>query len=238
MPLMPAPIGPHDGTDKNAGARHAATRFVVTRRQDPPHRTFIGTADSLRANAPHIATRHHHALHSMLGGTEGDHACLCQPVQAAEHAGRVTYDARHDRAAGVVHRCRFVHEVPLNASNGDGRGNGIASWESGDAKVQHFSWVTDLRVSKRHVFHRMRGGRARWKIDTETFKTLKNQGDNVAHNYGPGEQHLSVVCAMLMLLALLVDQTQQLCCALLQAVWAKLGSQRLLGERMRAWLYA
>jgi len=42
---------------------------------------------------------------------------------------------------------------------------------------------------------------------------------------------------MLMLLAFLVDQTQQRCCALFQAVWAKLGSQRLLWERMRALLY-
>jgi hypothetical protein len=32
---------------------------------------------------------------------------------------------------------------------------------------------------------------------------------------------------------MLVDQTQQLCCALFQAVWAKLGSKRLLWERMR-----
>ena len=34
-----------------------------------------------------------------------------------------------------------------------------------------------------------------------------------------------------------VDQTQQLCCALFQAVWAKLGSKRLLWERMRALFY-
>jgi len=31
-----------------------------------------------------------------------------------------------------------------------------------------------------------------------------------------------------------VDQTQQRCCALFQAVWAKLGSKRLLWERRRA----
>ena len=43
---------------------------------------------------------------------------------------------------------------------------------------------------------------------------------------------------MLLLLALLVDQTQQLCGALLQAVWATLGRQRLRWERMRALLYA
>jgi hypothetical protein len=42
---------------------------------------------------------------------------------------------------------------------------------------------------------------------------------------------------MLMMLAFVVDQTQQLCCALFQAVWAKLGSKRLLWERLRALLY-
>ena len=40
-----------------------------------------------------------------------------------------------------------------------------------------------------------------------------------------------------MMLAFLVDQTQQLCCALFQAVWAKLGSKRRLWERMRALFY-
>jgi hypothetical protein len=39
---------------------------------------------------------------------------------------------------------------------------------------------------------------------------------------------------MLMRLALLVEQPQQRCCALLPAVWTQLGSTRLLWERMRA----
>jgi hypothetical protein len=83
----------------------------------------------------------------------------------------------------------------------------------------------------------MRGGRARGKIENETCNTRKNQGYNFEHNYGHGEQHLSVVFAMLMMLAFLVDQAQQLCGALFQAVWAKLGSKRLLWERMRALFY-
>src|SRR5438105_12837017 len=83
----------------------------------------------------------------------------------------------------------------------------------------------------------MRGGRARWKIENETCNTLKNQGYNFEHNYGHGEQHLSVVFATIMMLAFLVDQTQQLCCALFRAVWAKLGSKRLLWERLRALFY-
>jgi len=238
IPLMPEPIVQHDGTGKNDCERNAAKRFVAKLRQDHPHLKFIVTEDSLSSNAPHIETLQAHGLHYILGVKEGDHTFLFQQVQTAEHAGRATSYERHDRAAGLVHRFRFVNDVSLNASNTDVRVNFIEYWESSDTKVQHFSWVTDLRVSKRNVFHLMRGGRARWKIENETFNTLKNQGDHFEHNYGHGEQHLSVVFAMLMMLAFLVDQAQQLCCGLFRAVWTKLGSKRLLWERLRALFYA
>jgi hypothetical protein len=234
IPLMPEAIVQHDGTAKHDGERHAAKRFVATLRQDHPHLTCIVTEDSLRSNAPHIETLHAHGLHAILGVKEGDHASLVQQVQAAEHAGQVTSYERHDRAAGVVHRFRFVHDVPLNASHVDVRGNVIEYWELSATKVQHLSWITDLRVHQRNVYTLMRGGRARWKIENETFNTLKNQGYHCEHNDGHGMKNLSVVFAPGMMLAFLVDQTQQLCCALFQAVWAKLGSKRLVWERMRA----
>jgi Transposase DDE domain len=227
-----------DGMDKNDCERNAAKRFVGKLRQDHPHLKFIVTEDSLSSNAPHIETLQEHNLHYILGVKEGDHAYLFQQVEAAEQAGRVTYYERHDRAAKVVHRFRFVNQVPLNASNAAVQVNFIEYWESGQNKIQHFSWVTDLRVSQRNVYQLMRGGRARWKIENETFNTLKNQGYHFEHNYGHGEQNLSVVFATIMMLAFLVDQTQQLCCALFRAVWAKLGSKRLLWERMRALFYS
>src|SRR6266852_2769314 len=172
IPLMPEPIVKQDGTDKNDCERHAAKRFIAKLRQDHPHLKFIVTEDSLSSNAPHIETLHDHDLHYILGVKEGDHAFLFTQVQAAEHAGRVTHYERHDRAAGLVHRFRFVNDVPLNASNTDVRVNFIEYWEIGADKVQHFSWVTDFRVSKCSVYRLMRGGRARWKIEHETCKTL------------------------------------------------------------------
>jgi hypothetical protein len=238
IPLMPESIVKQDGTTKNDCERNATKRFVAKLRRDHPHLKFIVTEDSLSANAPHIETLHAHDLHYILGIKEGDHAFLFQQVQAAEHAGRMPYYERHDRAAGIVHRFRFLNQVPLNASNADLRVNFIEYWEIGAAKVQHFSWVTDLQVNKRNVFRLMQGGRARWKIENETFNTLKNQGYNFEHNYGHGTKNLSVVFATVMMLAFLVDQAQQLCCALFRAVWTKLGSKRLLWERMRALFYA
>jgi hypothetical protein len=237
IPLMPEPIVKQDGTAKNDCERNAAKRFLVKLRQDHPHLKFIVTEDSLSSNAPHIATLHAHGLHYILGVKEGDHAYLFQQVQAAEHLGRVTAYERHDRATGLVHRFRFVNDMPLNESHADIRVNFIEYWEMGADRVQHFSWVTDIRVSQRNIYHLMRGGRARWKIENETFNTLKNQGYHFEHNYGHGTQNLSVVFAVVMMLAFLVDQTQQLCCALFRAVWTKMGSKRLLWERMRALFY-
>ena len=44
----------------------------------------------------------------------------------------------------------------------------------------------------------------------------------------------SFIFAMLMMLAFLVDQTQELCCPLFQAVHQKLGSRRLLWDHLRS----
>ena len=79
-------------------------------------------------------------------------------------------------------------------------------------------------------------GRSRTRPFSED--TLKNQGYHLEHNYGHGEQHLSVVLMMLMMLAFLVDQTQQLCCPVFQAAWKKLGTKRHLWEKIRTYFVA
>src|SRR4029453_10548327 len=178
IPLMPEPIIKQDGTAKNDCERKAAKRFLAKVRQDHPHLKFIVTEDSLSAIAPHIETLHDHGLPYSLGVKEGDHAYLFKQVQAAEHAGRVTDYERHDRAAGVVHRFRFVNDVPRNASRAEVRVNVMEYWEMGKDKVQSFSWVTDLRVSKRNVYKLMRGGRARGKMEKETCNTMKTREKN------------------------------------------------------------
>ena len=237
IPLMPEPIIQQDGTTKNDCERNAAKRFIAKLRQDHPHLQLIVTEDSLSSNAPHTPTLQDHDMHYILGVKEGDHAFLFKQVAEAERAGRVTYYDRKEAETGAHHRFRFISDMPLNASNASLRVNFIECWETIDGKVQHFSWVTDLRVNKGTVYRLMQGARARWRIENETFNTLKNQGYHFEHNFGHGYQHLSVVFATLMMLAFLVDQIQQLCCPLFQAAWAKWGSKRLLWEKMRALFY-
>jgi hypothetical protein len=67
----------------------------------------------------------------------------------------------------------------------------------------------------------------------ETFNTLKNQGYHLEHNFGLGEKYLSLTFFSLMMLAFLVDQMQELCCALYREVRKKMGSKRELFETIR-----
>jgi hypothetical protein len=234
---MPEPIIKQDETSKHDCERNAAKRLLTKCRQDHPHLQVLITEDSLSSNAPHIEMLQAHGVHYILGVKAGDHAFFFHQVAQAEQAGRVTYYAREDVETGAHHRFRFVSDMPLNESNTDVRVNFLECWETLKGQVQHCSWVTDLRVNKGTVHRLMQGGRARWRIENETFNTLKNQGYHFAHNFGHGYQHLSVVFAMVMMLAFFVDQVQQLCCPLFQAAWAQWGSKRLRWEKMRAWFY-
>ena len=228
IPLMPEPIIKQDGEKKNDCERNAAKRLLAALRRDYPKLPLVIIEDALSANAPHIEEIKRHNFRFILGVKPGDHAHLFDYV---EKNGATEFEIEED---GVIHRFRFLNDVPLNRSNVDMRVNFLEYWEFKGAKSRHFSWITDFTVSEANAFDLMRGGRSRWKIENETFNTLKNQGYQFEHNFGHGQENLSVVFAMLMMLAFAVDQAQQSACQLFRAAWEKAGSKRALWEKMRS----
>ena len=196
---------------------------------------YIITEDALSSNAPHIREMQKYNLHYILGVKEGDHSFLFNQVKTARSSGQMTeFEIVDKKNPEMVHRFSFLNQVSLNESNQDLLVNFLEYWEITPNNVKHFSWVTDFTVTKYNAYQLMRGGRARWKIENETFNTLKNQGYHFGHNYGLGEENLSLVFTMLMMLAFLIDQTQQLSCKLFRAAWEKLKSKRALWETVRS----
>ena len=80
----------------------------------------------------------------------------------------------------------------------------------------------------------MRIGRSRWKIENETFNTLKNQGYHFEHIFGHGEKNLCTIFAFLMMLAFYVDQIQQHACQYFKAIFVELKTKIKLWEYFRA----
>jgi hypothetical protein len=234
IPVVPEPIIKQDGVTKNDCERNAAKRFMATFRKDHPFLSVIVVEDGLSANGPHIEDLQRYGMHYILGVKPGDHGSLFARLEAAVAEGKAHLVTLEDPETGTLHHFRWLTQVPLNDSHPNLLVNLLEYWEiSPGGKVQHFSWVTDLELGEESVWPVMRGGRARWKIENETFNTLKNQGYHFEHNFGHGEEHLATVLALLMMLAFLVDQVQQLSSPLFRAVWEKLGSKRLMWDRMR-----
>jgi hypothetical protein len=87
---------------------------------------------------------------------------------------------------------------------GQGRSNGQTLFEIVDAKgkvTYSMAWVISLPVSKDNVAEIVACGRARWKIENESFNVLKNHGYELEHNFGHGQKFLALTLAALNLLA-------------------------------------
>jgi hypothetical protein len=238
IPLAPEPIIQQDGQTKNDCERNATRRWLKQFRQEHPHLPVIVVEDALSANAPHLRDLREARAPYIIGVKPGDHGFLFEHLQALDEAGQIEVLTVVEPVTKVLHHFRFCAGAPLNESNPDELVNVLLYWEihpdqKAKVKVQHFSWITDLALNADTVWDIMRGGRARWKIENETFNTLKNQGYHLEHNYGHGEQNLSVVLALMMMLAFLVDQVQQLCCPLFQAAWSKMKTKCHLWEEIR-----
>ncbi len=240
IPLCPEIIRKQDGETKMDCERNAIRRMLIKLRRDHPHMKFIVNEDSLASNAPHIEDLEKHDIRYILGAKEGDHKFLFQFVdQAVENGNAVEVVIADEKREEVSHCFRIIYNAPLNKSNPDRLVTFVEYWENNPhkKKVQHFSWITDLEITEENVVLFMRGARARWKIENETFNTLKNQGYQFDHNFGLGKQHLSEMFVLLMMLAVLVDQIQQLCCPLFQAAWKKCKTKRSLWEKVRSKFY-
>jgi hypothetical protein len=234
IPLAPEPIRKQDGDNKNDSERNAAKRMLRRIRKEHPRLKLIVVEDGLASNGPHIRTLMEMRMHFILGVKPGDHPYLFDQVIAAYEQDRVSTISW--RRGEILCEVAFVNGVPLNEANQDLLVNFLRYTEYGadGNELKIFSWVTDIRLRRKNVPLFARGGRCRWKIENETYNTLKNQGYHFEHNYGHGEQHLCVVFSMLMMLAFLVDQVQQICSPLFNAVLEKVGSKRALWDNLRS----
>ena len=236
IPLCPEIIRKQDGEKKMDCERNAVRRLLEKFRKDHPHLKVIVNEDALSSNAPHIRDLERYNCHYILGAKEKDHEFLFQHVDQTVENGEAVEVVMPDKdKEDIVHYFRIVYDAPLNKSNQDLRVTFVEYWQENakTGKLLRFSWITDLDVTEDNVHLFMRGARARWKIENETFNTLKNQGYNFGHNYGLGKKNLSEVFVFLMMLAFLVDQIQQLCCPLFNAAWKEWKTKRSFWEKVR-----
>ena len=230
IPLCPELIQNADGAAKNDCERNASKRFIEHFKREHPHLKVIILGEGIASNAPYIRLLQGYNMKFILGAKPGDHEALFTALEASE---KTQYYEISDEK-GFLHQFRFLNDAALNKSNPDVRVN-VLEYMQTDPKGREtvFSWVTNMHITQTNVFALMKGGRARWKIENETFNTLKNLGYNFEHNYGHGKKFLSTILCLLMLLSFFVDQIQGMTCVLFQTVKKQAGSFQVLWQKLR-----
>lgn len=229
FPLYPEAILKRDGQKKNDCEKNAASRFLEDFRREHPHLPVIVVQDALSANGPHIRRLQDLKMSFIIGIKPAGNKTLFSRVEGIQQ------NTFKMQTGGSTYRFRFVNGVPLNDSNQELKVNFFECWETtAKGEIRHFSWITNIEITKKNIYKLSCGGRARWHIENETFNTLKNQGYHFEHNFGHGYKNLSNVFALLMMLAFLIDQVQQRCCGLFQDAWKKQVTKSNLWDLMRS----
>ncbi len=235
LPIDFEPILCQDGAEKNDCERTAAKRLLESLAEKYPNLKMLLVEDALYANAPHIRQVVKHGWNYILNVKPDSHKSLCKQFQWRKESGQVRHFERTDEERGVKQSFQWTENLFLCDAAADVKVNFLWFEETDKTgKVTRWTWVSSLPLTKKTVEKVMKAGRARWKIENETFNTLKNQGYNFEHNYGHGEQWLATVLAMLMMMAFLVDQIQERCCEIFKQLRANLRTRSKLWETMRS----
>jgi len=187
----------------------AAKRLVKRLRTEHRQLSMCIVGDDLYGHEPLIAELQALRMRFVLVAKPTSHEALFAQVAAREQRGeyeRGTWEegtGRHRR----TFEYRSAAEVPLTQS-GRVQVNFLEVWERRpDGTVgYHNSWITDFSVTSETVAAIVGIGRSRWKIENEQFNVQKNHGYEIEHNYGHGQQPLSMVFYLLNLLAFLAHE--------------------------------
>jgi hypothetical protein len=201
VPLFPEFIAPQDGAEKQDCERNAAKRWHARHadRLRPLRPVYLG--DDLFACQPIVTMLADAGDDFIFTCKETSHKALYDFIDGAEPERHA--ETNRKGKAVETRRYRWITGVPLR----DGKDAALVNWIGFEIFDRHgrvkysIAFVTSLAVTKANVADIVAAGRARWKIENETFNVMKNHGYELEHNFGHGETFLAMMLAALNLLA-------------------------------------
>ena len=187
----------------------AGKRLIERLRQEHRQLRVCMLGDDLYAHEPFILELRKLRMGFVLVAKPPSHGELFEWVEDLDRFGECVKGSWEEGPACKRRQFeyRIASQVPLTQS-GEVLVNFVEVWERNkEGKViYHNSWVTDFEVGPENAATIIGIGRSRWKIENEQFNVHKNHGYELEHNYGHGQQTLSMVFFLLNLLAFVAHQ--------------------------------
>jgi hypothetical protein len=228
LPLMPEFITPQDGAEKQDCERNGAKRRLIAHAERVASLRPIYLGDALFSCQPLAEAVLESGADFLFVCKKDGHKTLYEYVDGAPLDERMVTERRPGKRS-LTYRYRWIEAVPLR----DGKDALAVNWlgvtitdETGKATYDG-AFVTSLPLTADNVVEIAACARARWKIENESFNVLKNNGYNLAHNFGHGKKYLARTFAAMNLLAFAFHTA----CDCLETLWQQ--AREALGGRSR-----
>ena len=237
--LAPEFIKKQDGKTKqdceNAAVKRWLSKNMVEREKNQI--TLLGDDLYSRQSICELALEQ--GYNFIFVAKSSSHKTLSEWLEFSDKNGemRIGEITKYEKGQRRIYRYRYVNNVLLREAEPSLMVNWYEVEIFNPAKnkvIYQNSFITNHELSESNIFSMIKSGRTRWKVENETFNTLKNQGYHFEHNFGHGYNHLSNVMALLMLIAFSIDQIIQAADKTFQQIEKKIRTKKRLWQDMVA----
>jgi hypothetical protein len=227
-----------DGTEKQDCEVNAAKRLIKRLRKEHAKLSMTIGGDDIYSREPMVNELRANRCNFILVAKPTSHTEMFSELEQLAKLGAVE-SGEYEESKGkkiLVTRYRIGRQVPLNGA-GNCFVNFFEIWQEDKAsgkQLYHNSWITNFDVTKNNIARLVNKGRARWKIENEGFNVQKNGGYELAHNYGHGQNNLSMIFYLLNILAFTLHQILEITDELYQRAKEHAGGLRYLWEDLRS----
>lgn len=214
LPLRPEFISRQDGANKRECEINAAKRWLHYNHQRYQDLRPIYLGDDLYSKQPFCRQLLERGGDFIFSVKPSTHRTLHENLRGLKLHNR-QQTVRRTSGKSRIRRYRWYNGLPLTADEDSLQVNwfSVEFARLHNKKVTHRnSFITSLKVTRANVPQLADCGRARWKIDNESFNLFKNNRRHTELNFGHGRRELSNFLLALNLLAFAFHTTcDQLC---------------------------
>ncbi len=231
LPLAPEPIRRSDGATANEREWVASMRLLDDFRRNHPDLRTVFTAEGLRSSVSLIRKMKELDARYVLPLKRDD---PMSPVLTLDSSSDTQTLAVEDSEARTRREFRWLSDVDRNWFD-SGLGVNLLECEERreGRKAQLFLWATDLSLERDTVMSVMRAGRANWRVDRDSLRTMNEQDLSESQNSGRGNSYLPDILVSTMFLAMSIDQAELLCCDLLRKARLETGQTKYFWRRIQ-----
>lgn len=236
FPVACEAIVKQDGSTKNDCELNASKRIITQIRKALGEEKIIAVFDALYINGPHIKALKQENMNYIIGSKGQTYVDIqVEHLRKQNELQSLEWQTKDKNCVA-----NFANRLILNGQHQEILTNYFEYIET-DIKTgeQTFyaTWITDIEINTENINELIAIARSRWKIENETFNTLKNQGYHLEHNYGHGKKYLATNFAILTFLAFLTDQIAQYLDENFQAAKEVCKTFKSLWEKIRSIFY-